>query len=175
MGKYNDLVIPFSGMKEGDYSFDFSLNDSFFESLEFSQFGKGDINVHVEMERRQHMLNLDIQIKGRVLMQCDRCGNDYYQPIETQRNMVVNLEAEEFEDEDDLISLPAHYTDLDLTQYVYEYIALAVPARLVCPEDPGCDPEVIAKLEKLQSGNEENPSEETDPRWDALKNLKHNN
>jgi uncharacterized metal-binding protein YceD (DUF177 family) len=173
-----DLVIPFSGMKEGNYSFSVELDDTFFDSLEFSEIKKGNIKVGIEMERRQHLLNLDISIDGVVERECDRCGNMYDQPLHDNRTMVVNLNADHFEDEDDLISLPANYNDFDLTQYIYEYIALAVPAKQVCPENVGCDPEIIQKLDQLHPGEKSNDNDndnESDPRWDALKNFKSDN
>ncbi|HTF02567.1 MAG TPA: DUF177 domain-containing protein [Bacteroidia bacterium] len=175
MAKIKDLVIPFSGMKEGNYSFSVELGDTFFESLEFSEIKKGEIKVEIEMVRGQNMLNLDIAINGNVELICDRCGNTYPQPIEDERAMVVNIDADHFEDEDDLISLPSSYNDLDLTQYIYEYISLAVPAKLVCPDNIGCDPDVISKLDQLKPGEQSGDDQPTDPRWDALKNLKDNN
>ncbi len=171
-----DLVIPFSGMKEGNYSFSAELDNTFFESLEFSEIKKGNIKVGIEMERRQRLLNLDITIDGNVELDCDRCGNMYSQPIEDQRNVVVNLDADHFEDEDDLISIPQSQNDFDLTQYIYEYIILAIPAKRVCPENVGCDPDVIQKLDQLKPGEnkKEDDDNSTDPRWDALKNIKDN-
>lgn len=170
-----DLVIPFSGMKEGNYSFSAELDDTFFDALEFSEIKKGNVKVEIELERRTHLLNLAITIDGTVERECDRCGNTYDQPVHDERNMVVNLNGERFEDEDDLISLPANYSDFDLTQYIYEYIVLAVPAKQVCPDNVGCDPEIIEKLDQLQPGEDKNETEESDPRWDALKNFKSDN
>ena len=170
-----DLVIPFSGMKEGDYSFSAELDKTFFESLEFSEIQTGNIKVAIEMERRQHLLNLEITISGNVDLECDRCGNNYSQEIEDQRNMVVNLNSEHFEDEDDLISLPQSQNDLDLTPYIYQYIVLAIPAKRVCPENVGCDPDVIQKLNQLQPGEKPKKDKDSDPRWDALKNFKSDN
>lgn len=171
-----DLVIPFSGMKEGEYSFSAELDKSFFESLEFSEIQTGNISVSIEMERRQHLLNLDIAINGAVELECDRCGNTYEQEIEDQRLLVVNLNSDHFEDEDDLISLPQSQSDIDLTPYIYQYIVLAIPAKRVCPENVGCDPDVISKLDQLKPGESKNDNddESTDPRWDALKNIKDN-
>jgi uncharacterized metal-binding protein YceD (DUF177 family) len=170
-----DLVIPFAGMKEGKYSFSVELNDTFFDALEFSEIKKGKIKVAIEMERRPMLLNFDIKIEGTVERECDRCGNMYDQPVHDNRNVVVNLNADHFEDEDDLISLPANYNDFDLTQYIYEYISLAVPAKQVCPESVGCDPEIIRKLNQLQPGEKTKKKKESDPRWDALKNFKSDN
>lgn len=174
MAKMKELVIPFSGMKEGKYSFSYVLDNTFFESLEFSEIKKGNIKVDIELERRPNLLNLEITIDGTVELLCDRCGNTYNQPISDHRFVVVNLNADKFEDEDDLISLPPNHNDLDLSQYIYEYITLAVPPRRVCPESVGCDPDVIRKLEQLNAA-EQNKTSTTDPRWDALKNFKSNN
>ena len=169
-----ELIVPFSGMKEGKYSFSVELNDSFVEALEFSEIKKGNIKVNIELERRINLLNIEITFDGTVELECDRCGNMYRQPVTDQRSVVVNLNADSFEDEDDLISLPASYNELDLTQYIYQYIVLAVPQRRVCPESIGCDPEVIRKLDQLLPG-EQNDNSTNDPRWDALKNFKDNN
>jgi uncharacterized metal-binding protein YceD (DUF177 family) len=175
MGKMKELVIPFSGMKEGKYDFSYSLNDKFFEALEFSEIKKGNVKVDIVMERRATLLNLEIKLDGTVELECDRCGNTYDQPITDHRYIVVNLNADNFEDEDDLISLPSNYNELDLTQYIYEYIALAVPQKRVCPETTGCDPEVLKKLDQLFPGEQKNESTADDPRWDVLKKLKDNN
>ncbi len=93
MGKMKELVIPFSGMKEGKYSFSHVLDNTFFESLEFSDIKKGNVKVNIELERRPNLLNLEITIDGTVEQECDRCGNTYDQPISDHRNVVVNLNA----------------------------------------------------------------------------------
>ena len=174
MARMKELTIPFSGMKEGKYEFSALLNDSFFESLEFSEIQKGEIKVKIELERRTDLLNLRVSMDGTVEQVCDRCGNTYNQEISDERNLVVNLNAESFQDEDDLISLPSTYSELDLSQYIYEYIALAIPHRKICPDQPGCDPEVLARLKQLDSDNQKESST-NDPRWDVLKNFKENN
>ena len=170
-----ELVIPFAGMKEGDYSFSAELDDTFFEALEFPEIQTGNINVAIEMQRRQHLLTLEITIDGNVDLECDRCGNMYSQEIEDQRTVVVNLNSDHFEDEDDLISLPQSQNDLDLTPYIYQYIVLAIPAKRVCPENVGCDPDVINKLDQLQPGEKSEEENKGDPRWNALKNFKSDN
>lgn len=170
-----DLVIPFAGMKDGDYSFSAELDKTFFEALEFSEIQTGNIKVAIEMERRQHLLNLDITINGNVDLECDRCGNMYSQEIEDHRNVVVNLNSDHFEDEDDLISIPQSQNDLDLTLYIYQYVVLSIPAKRVCPENVGCDPEIISKLDQLKPGENTDTDDKGDPRWDALKNFKSDN
>ncbi len=62
---------------------------------------------------------------------------------------------------------------LDITWYLYEFIALAIPIRHV--HAPGkCNPAMIRTLEEYsatRSGQEEDDTP-MDPRWEALLKLK---
>ncbi len=182
MSGLKEFSIPFTGLSDGSHEYRFVVTNTFFEAFPYSEIKKGNVQVDVTLVRHSLMLTLDIRIKGEVELTCDRCTSEYMQPVEGQYRLVVNLNAERFEDEDDLISLPESAHELDLAKYLYEYITLLVPSRRVCGGNPdapdGCDPETISTLEKLKPGKvtkkkekEEEP-EETDPRWDSLKNIK---
>lgn len=181
MGGMKAFSIPFSSLKDGSHDFKFQVNDSFFEAFPFSEIKKGSVQVDVNMVKSFHIMTLNIKMKGEVELVCDRCVSDYRQPVEGERVLVVHLNAESFEDEDDLISLPESVHALDLSQYLYEYISLLVPSRRVCGGNPEgsneCDPEVIKKLEELRAGSDsdEEQNKDSDPRWDLLKNLKFDN
>lgn len=190
MGKRKGFSIPFTSLKDGSHSFKFEVADSFFDAFPFSEIKKGKVKIAVEMQKQFNILTLDLKMKGEVELVCDRCGNDYLQPVKGERKLVAHLNADHFEDEDDLISLPESMHELGLSQYFYEYISLLIPSKRICggnPEDASqCDPEMIAKLEKLNPDShrdENNPGkknarkekEATDPRWDSLKNIKFDN
>ncbi len=181
MGGMKAFSIPFSSLKDGSHDFKFQVNDAFFEVFPFSEIKKGNVQVDVNMVKSFHIMTLNIKMKGEVEQVCDRCVSDYRQPVEGDRIMVVHLNADSFEDEDDLISLPESVHALDLSQYLYEYISLLVPSRRVCGGNPEgsneCDPEVIKKLEELRAGSDsdEEQNKNSDPRWDSLKNLKFDN
>lgn len=185
MGGMKAFSIPFSSLKDGSHDFKFQVTDSFFEAFPFSEIKKGNVQVDVNMVKSFHIMTLNIKMKGEVELVCDRCVSDYRQPIEGERILVVHLNADSFEDEDDLISLPESVHALDLSQYLYEYISLLVPSRRVCGGNPEgsneCDPEVIKKLEELRPDNYREASDsdeeqkDSDPRWDSLKNFKFDN
>ena len=182
MGKRKGFSIPFSSLKDGSHSFKFEVTDSFFEAFPFSEIKKGKVKIEVELQKHFNILTLDIKMKGEAELICDRCGNDYFQPIEGQRKLVVHLNADHFEDEDDLISLPESKHELDLSQYLYEYISLLVPSKRVCGGNvkgsSKCDQEMIAQLEKLnpdsyrEASDVDENKKTSDPRWDSLKDIK---
>jgi len=66
--------------------------------------------------------------------------------------------------------IPETDYQFDLSTYIYEFIHLGLPARLLHPDDENgnstCDPEMLRLLEKLA------PAGTVDPRWEALKKLK---
>lgn len=78
------------------------------------------------------------------------------QPLVGNKQLIVQLNSDKFEDEDDLISLPESAHALNLSQYLYEYIILFLPARKVClgrtGESNHCDAKMIEKLNQLKSG-----------------------
>ena len=43
-------VIPFKGLKEGDYEFDFKVGDSLFESYSRAEILGGDCTAHIDRE-----------------------------------------------------------------------------------------------------------------------------
>lgn len=183
MGGMKDFIIPFIGLKDGSHEFGFEVNDTFFEAFPHSETQKGKIRVKAVMIKHSHMLTFDLTLNGEVELPCDRCGNTYRQDLQGEWQLVVKLNADSFNDEDDLISLPAGAHEFDLSQYLYEYITLLVPSRRVCGEIPNpergdCDPDVIEQLNKLSPAQEEEEEEkpsESDPRWDSLRNIKFDN
>lgn len=180
MGKLKGFKIPFTSLKDDSHNFRFEVTDSFFEAFPYSEVKKGKVEVNVDLVKHFNIMTLDIHMDGEVEVNCDRCGNDYFQHIEGDRKLVVHINADSFEDEDDLISLPESVHELDLSQYLYEYITLLIPSKRVCGGNPEgsnqCDPEVIEKLEQLKTGSDVGESEKpVDPRWDSLKNIKFDN
>lgn len=114
------------------------------------------------------MLELDISFSGNVELECDVCTGLYAQPIRGEERLIVKFGEESYDETDEIIVLHPGEYEINIAQPLYEFIHLALPARRVHPEGE-CDPEVLKKLEELNSGEEE--KDDTDPRWDALKGL----
>jgi len=88
-------------------------------------------------------------------------------------DLVVKF-SDEFNDEDDeILIIPHGEHQVDIAQYVYEMLVLAVPQKRVHPGvlDGSLESEALKKLQELQPKENKEDSEDTDPRWDALKKL----
>ena len=170
------FTIPFKGLKEGRYSFNFKVDNEFFEKFEESEIKKGNFLATVEMDKRASHLDLLVKISGTALISCDRCLEMFLYPINCENRLIVKFEQDVSNDDADAIFLSTDEHELDLQQHLYEFIHLALPIKRVHQTDEndkiGCNPEMIKKLNELLIYDEK--QNDTDPRWDELKKLMNN-
>jgi uncharacterized protein len=170
-----EFIIPFVGLNPGEHHYEFTIGNTFFEDLEYSEIRKGNVEVKLTLNRQSTMMIFSFELKGTVAVACDRCGDDFDQPIASTQQLIVKLNADNFEDNDEIISLAAGEYEFDISHYIYEYIILSLPARRIHGETEGdetfCDPEVIKMLDEVSPGEAGREEGEIDPRWAALKAL----
>ncbi len=169
--------IPFTGLKNDRHEFDFEVDKRFFDEFEYSIVKDGKLKVLVELEKQETMMVLNFKIEGYISLNCDLCLNNYPGKTSINERLIIK-----FQEEDDLNQLTEEILvlskqdyELDIAPLLYEYINLAVPINSRC-DNPGnevfCDKGMIEKIKSL-SDNEE-ATEQNDPRWDILKKIKNN-
>jgi len=167
--------IPLAGLKEARYTYEFSIGDDFFEAFEGSEIKRGEFTAVVGLQKCSTHLELEIVINGRAEVMCDRCLETFYMPLSTANRLFVRQGKEWEEADPDMITMPLDEHEIDLSQFFYEYIHLALPLKRIHPDDGDgnstCDPEMIRKLNDHLLHGEAEP----DPRWDGLKKLTGNN
>jgi uncharacterized metal-binding protein YceD (DUF177 family) len=102
---------------------------------------------------------------------CDRCTDYFDLPIEGNEQLVVKFGSDMVEESDQIVVIPATDGEINVAHFIYEYISIFIPIKRVHPENKrgttACNKEMIKRLEELKNKEKK----ETDPRWDALKNL----
>ena len=172
MGNSEILKIDLKELKEGVSTLDFSLGDAYFDSLDEDEIKRGDICVSVDVKRTENYFELNIHTEGTVVIPCDICLDDMDQAIETDDRLIVKF-GEEYSEDDDLITIDEREGTLDLAWFIYEFIALNIPAKHV--HTPGkCNAAMIKVLEEHSATRSSGEDEETavDPRWNELEKLK---
>ena len=177
MKALKQFSIPFTGLKLGKHQFDFEIDKSFFDAFEYSLVKDGLLKATVELDKQETMLILHFHILGTIQLNCDKCLAEFGQPIEINERQIVKFAEDELESDDlEIIVLNRKESEIDVSEMIYEFINVAIPYINNCEQagtDQKCDPEMIATLEKLASGNTEQEEEKIDdPRWAALKKLK---
>ncbi|MFT6849800.1 MAG: hypothetical protein ACJATA_000604 [Sphingobacteriales bacterium] len=172
MLKKNAFTIPFLGLKNGEHSFKYSIDASFFEQLEADRISGSDLELNLIFEKADHMLQLHFDFDGTVTLNCDRCTSEFKQPIWIEESLIIKLSGPEEDTTDEIIFLPQDSSEIELKQFIYEFVVLSLPMIPNC-EDAGidgqsCDKDTIEEINKLNIANKD---QKQDPRWDALKNL----
>ncbi|HKS27985.1 MAG TPA: DUF177 domain-containing protein [Pyrinomonadaceae bacterium] len=128
------------------------------------------------INRSGHEVRLRGQITARAEVDCDRCLKQVTVPVEADFDVtyvpasdyVEQQGAAELQEEDLGVSVYENET-IDVDELVREQVLLAIPARALCTEDcKGLCPVCGANRNEAACECE---SQETDPRWAALKNL----
>lgn len=163
------FVIPFSGLELGNHQYSFAIGDKFFESIEYSEFSHGELQVNLDLERQERMLIFRFQITGYVEVECDRCLDELKMHIADTEQLIVKFGTEYQEESEDVLVIPQHEHQFDISHYLYEFISLSLPVQRFHPDDEEgnstCNPDF---LEHLNTYTEE---QETDPRWEKLRGL----
>jgi uncharacterized metal-binding protein YceD (DUF177 family) len=169
----DQFLIPINGIKPGNYSFNFKIDDSFFQHFEYSEIRKGNVGVHIEMEKEEKLIQFHFTLDGFVTVHCDRCYEEMEQAINGTEELIVKFGSDFHEESEDVQIIPEGESQFNVSQFLYEYIHLLLPIRRVHPVDENgnseCDPEVIRRLEASPK-----PAE-PDPRWEVLNKLKTKN
>ena len=165
----NKYTILFSGLAVGNHQFNYTLSDSFFAELSDSEIEKGNVNVELDFEKKPTMLELNFKWQGNVNVLCDRCADDISMEVEGEQTLFVKFGNTPIEDADDVIVLPSNESKINVAQHLFEYVLLSLPVRRLHGKDENgkslCNKDAIEVLKKLTPAEDE----ETDPRWDALK------
>lgn len=166
-------TVRLSGLKQGVHSFEFKVDDTFFSCFPDSEIKHGDLQIIAELEKQSLLMRLVIRCKGRVEVNCDYCAQPFFLDIEGEQALVLKPTDDALatdEEDEDIIPIEPHVHELNIAEQIFEMIALSVPLQRRHPEGE-CDEEMVKSIEKYVQGDEQ---DKTDPRWDALKNIKLN-
>ncbi len=179
-----DTTIQFSGLKPGRYDYNYVLTDGFFEAFENENLRAGNVVFDVVLEKTERMLLLKFTFSGTVKTECDRCLEPMDVEVSGNEMLCVKFSNTDTSDNEDELILPEGAYQIDLAQWMFEYVTVAIPMRHVHPDDenghPTCNTEMlkyfISDTDETDGDSPERDTEtdpqEIDPRWAKLKDLK---
>ena len=164
--------IQYVGLKDENHLFEYQIDNTFFEAFNFDEFFNSDIHISVELLKKPTMLQIQFHATGSVNVACDLSGEPFDLKISATLPLIVKFGEAFNNDNEEVIVLPYSEYQLNIAQYIYEMIVLAIPTKRIHPQviDGTLESEALKKLEKLRV-HEEKSTEEVDPRWDKLKSL----
>ena len=164
--------IQFVGLKEGTHLFEYEIDNTFFEAFNFDEFQSSSIKITLDFVKKSTLFDLTFTANGAVEIPCDLTSELYHQNIQSVLPLVVKFGPEFNDDNEKILILPHEAYEFNVAQFIYELIVLSVPNKRVHPNvlDGTMDSIALNKLKELEI-KEEKTNQETDPRWDKLKNL----
>jgi len=169
---YKAFDVKFPGLKLGEHSFDFQVNDDFFNQYEDSLVTKSNVAVKLILDKQSEVLYiLNFEFNGSINLLCDRCLTQFDLPINENYRLIMKVDSEIENNEDvDIIFVSSHDLVFNVADYLYEFILIQLPLKVSCDmADLECDEEMTSKFDDIVI--KENDTEENNP-WAKLQELK---
>ncbi|MDR2885625.1 MAG: DUF177 domain-containing protein [Rikenellaceae bacterium] len=152
------LAVPYRSLGVGNHNFGFQIDGSFFDAFEGSPVKGGNARIEVEARRKASGMTLAFKIEGTAQVECDRCLEPLDLPIEWEGELPVKVdETRAGEYDGDVVYIAPGEEAVDIAQWVYESICLALP--LIRVHGVGadgvslCDPDMLERF-KIVSQSE---------------------
>jgi uncharacterized metal-binding protein YceD (DUF177 family) len=179
MKRQSQYFISVANLAEKTHFYEWEGGKKFFDSFENSIVEQGDFMAKVTLEKSSTMLQLYFDIKGTLVLTCDRSLEEFEFPFHTQQKLILKYGEEDEQLTDEIEIINRDTQEINVSQYIYEFIGLATPMKKLHPKFQSEDDEVENESSTLvYSSDESSENDEieentkTDPRWEILKKLK---
>jgi uncharacterized protein len=164
------INIRISGLSNGEHEYHFSVPPA---DLTLPEEFDSPVTVDAVLDKSARQMYLRASIAASGTFTCDRCLERFARAVTSQIALFYvysELDAGSFPADDvRIISPDTMY--IDITDDVRQSILLAVPLKMVCTDEcKGLCPHCGTNW-NTASCNCRETSEESDPRWDRLKNI----
>ncbi|MBR1929340.1 MAG: DUF177 domain-containing protein [Paludibacteraceae bacterium] len=130
--------INLNNIRAKAQEFDYELDDDFFKLLEQDEIHGGEVKAKVLISPIGDKYHLQIDLKGKVIVTCDRCLDDMTEIVEAADEAVVEIGDGE---DEEIIYVDENSGELDLKWLLYELIETNLP--LVHSHQAGeCNPQM---------------------------------
>lgn len=161
------------GLSNKEHHFFYEFGSEFFRKYGTDLLAEGTFRADVLLNKHETFIEVEFKIKGIARLTCDRSLEPFDYPIETENKIVFKYGEEYQEMTDEIVVIPRDTASLELGQYIYEFISLAVPLKKLHPRFQDENDDVEGKIVySSEASDKKKDEEEIDPRWNILKKLK---
>jgi uncharacterized metal-binding protein YceD (DUF177 family) len=178
MNRRREFEIAFVGLKPGIHEFSYSIDDRFFEEYQQQDFRQCKAQVKLILDRKSSFMLLRFELGGVLEVTCDRCNSDLPMDLWDEFSLTVKMVDEpelmnKQEDDPDVYYISRGESHINLSDWIYEFINLAIPMQKACAyenmDGPYCNTSAKDMLKKLET----KPPEKTEnPIWKGLEKFK---
>jgi uncharacterized metal-binding protein YceD (DUF177 family) len=177
VGAYSVNILSLSNKI---HHFNYDLGDMFFKEYGTDLVSQGSFHADVALNKHETFIEADFVIKGNAVLTCDRSLEPFDFPIGSDHRILFKFGDTNEEMSDEIIMIHRDTATLELGQYLYEFIALAIPIKKLHPkfqeaeddEDENQEGKIVYTSSSDEKGGDNDDNDGIDPRWNILKKLK---
>ena len=171
--RVNEFRVNIISLSKKAHEFKYILGKTFFEEFGKDLLEEGQFEATVVLDKHETFIEASFTIHGQARLVCDRSLEPFDYPLQSKHKLLFKFGEEETEVTDEIVIIPQDKQSLNMGQYLYEFIGLALPMKRIHPkfqkaEDESDEGGIIYS----SSSTEENEENSIDPRWEKLKKLK---
>lgn len=166
------LSINIVGLELKAHHFSFSLGDEFLLQYGQGYLPGGQFSVEVVLDKHETFIEADFKIEGTTKLTCDRSLEVFDFPIHLEKRILFKYGEEDMEMTDEIMLISREKSNLDLGQFIYEFIGLSIPIKKLHPKFEDEDDDGEGKMIYSSSTDEASDENEVNPIWEKLKKLK---
>lgn len=162
-----EFLINIKGLSLKVHEFRFHIGDSFFEHFGKELVQKGNLQVELDLDKRETFLEASFVIKGSVGLICDRSLETFTHPIALESRVLFKYAAVAEEVSEDIIHITKETDQIDAGKLIYDLVGTAIPMKKLHPKFQNESNDDAGSI-VYTSGK---PEDQIDPRWEKLKKL----
>lgn len=111
----------------------YSLDGAFFQLFSNSLLEKGQLDVRIQVNKNSSRIRLLFEIKGEVVLVCDRTLEQFSYPVCIEQAIHFRLGDENKELDVDFYMIEQQASAINIAQHIYDFVTLAVPMKKLHP------------------------------------------
>jgi uncharacterized protein len=163
MKSKKEFCISFIGLKLGSHEFQYEINDTFFEDIDYSIIQHGKVHVRLNLDKKETMMVGDFSLSGMISTNCDRCNDLMDLPVKGAYKIIYKFGSESSDDETLIVLDPDAY-EIELKETIYELLTVSLPAKMI-HNSGKCNPEMVELLKKYIVTPSEPENDEDNEDW----------
>ncbi len=171
--------IPIISLEDKLYQYTFEGQNDFFAAFEQDWLRKGQFVAVVDLNKTATMLQVELKINGAICLVCDRSLEEFDYSFEVNEKLNYKYADHSEDMGNNLFLLDRKESRLNLSQDLFDFIALKVPMKKLHPrfvaETELADGNIFLYTTVRETSDNQRNEKEIDPRWEILKKLKDNN
>ena len=167
------LVIDIYRLSNKLHQYEFKMDEAFFSMFDQDLVSNGDLNAKIDLDKNDSFIGMSVEINGEVELTCDRSLEKFQYPIHEERKVILKYGEEEKEIDHDVNMITRETQQINVGQYLFEFVGLAIPMKKLHPKFSDNEEEFNSLVYSSQSDATET-SDQPDPRWQKLNDLKKN-